>query len=198
MNQRLSSGRRPRRIGCARVWFISMSPLEAVEIVPGDDRRTGFRVFVGGAVVWILTAPNAGTRIEGFDKLDVEAVVRANTTSIGVVLTSCIVGVQSVECLGSNTPSDCKPKIGMSHQGGGGSLGGKVEATHVGRSVPHRSRFGSGHCSRSREEVGLLRQRIYRRTNSMFPFRRLITVESQNPRAGLISVKERHTSFYYR
>ena len=104
-------------------------------------------------------------------------------TSTGVVLASCVIRVQSIDCLGTDTPSDCKSEIGMSHRGGGGS-GGKVEATYVGCSVPHRSRFGARHCSRSWKETRLVRQRICRQMNSMFAFHRLIMIESQNPWVG--------------
>ena len=73
-----------------------------------------------GAVVCIITAPDASTITSGFDELDVVVVAQANATlrvsvpavtATGVVLASCVVRVQSVDCLGSNTPGDCKSEI---------------------------------------------------------------------------------------
>lgn len=60
--------------------------------------------------------------------------------------------------------------------------GGEAEITHVGRSVPQWVRFqlGTQRSSRSLKEVGLVEKSICRRANSMFVFRHLITIESEN------------------
>jgi len=110
---------------------------EAAEIVSGDDIRAALRVFVNGAVVGVLATLDASTRTTGLDKLNVMVVPQTNTalgiahsadTSTGVVLASCIAGVQLAECLGAYTPSDWKSMIGMSHRGGERS-GGKSQLT---------------------------------------------------------------------
>ena len=163
----------------------------AVKIVSGDDRRTALGVFISGTVIGIVTALDAGTRTTGFDELDVVVVAQANTTlrvavstgtSAGVVLASCVARVQPIDCLGTDTPSDCKSEVGMKYRGGGVN-GGKVEAAHVGRSVLRwvRFRFGTRHFSRSWKEVHLARESICRQVSSTFAFHHLITIESQNP-----------------
>ena len=99
----------------------------AVKIVSGDDRRTALGVFISGTVIGIVTALDAGTRTTGFDELDVVVVAQANTTlrvavstgtSAGVVLASCVARVQPIDCLGTDTPSDCKSEVGMRSRGG--------------------------------------------------------------------------------
>lgn len=104
-----------------------MSPLLTVEVVPGDDRRTALCIFVGGTVIGIVAALDASARATGFDKLDVVIVTQTDTalgvsmsagTSAGIVLTSCIVRIQSAEFLWTDTSSDCRSGVGMSHRGG--------------------------------------------------------------------------------
>ena len=144
----------------------------AVKIVSGNDRRTALGVFISGTVIGIVTTLDTSTRTTGLDELDVVVVAQTNTTlrvavstgtSAGVVLASCVARVQPVDCLGTDTPSDCKLEVGMKHQGAGVN-GGKVEATHVGRSVLHwvHFRFGTLHSSRSWKEVHLARESICR------------------------------------
>ena len=163
-----------RRAGYAWVLVhLDVSPLieAAVKIVSGNDRRTALGVFISGTVIGIVTTLDTSTRTTGLDELDVVVVAQTNTTlrvavststSAGVVLTSCVARVQPVDCLRTDTPSDCKSEVGMSHRGG--VKGGKVEATHVGRSVLHwvRFRFGTRHSSRSWKEVHLARESICR------------------------------------
>ena len=97
-----------------------MKLLVAVEIVSGDNCRAALRVFVGWTVVGIVAALDAGTRTARFDELDVVVIAQADTAlgvshstgaSAGVVLAPCVAGVQSVEFIGTDAPSDCKLEI---------------------------------------------------------------------------------------
>jgi len=94
----------------------SKSPLlTAAEIVSGYDIRTSLRVLDGGAVCGIVAAPDASTRAAGLDELDIMVVTQADTalgvsmsihTSTGVVLASCIVGIQAVDSLRTDTTGE--------------------------------------------------------------------------------------------
>ena len=78
------------------------------------------RVFVEGTVAGIIATLDASARAAGFDEFDVVVVAQANATlgvsqsprtSTGVILTPSIIRVQSVNRLGTDTPSDCKPEV---------------------------------------------------------------------------------------
>ena len=108
----------------------------AIEVVSGDDRGATLGIFVKGTVIGIVAALDASTGATGFDQLDIVIVTQANAvlgvsqstrTPAGVVLTPCIVRVQPIECLGTNTPSDYESDIGISHRNldvGGGDIEG--------------------------------------------------------------------------
>ena len=100
-------------------WFLSVSQsplLAAVEIVSWDDRGAALRVFVSRTVIRVVAALDASARTAGFDELDVVVIAQANATlgvsqptgaPTGVVLTPCVVRVQSVECLRTDTSGYC-------------------------------------------------------------------------------------------
>jgi len=101
---------------------ISKSPLLiAVEIVSGYDIRTALGVFVGGTVCRVVAALDASAGTTGFDELNIMVVTQADTAlgismstraSAGVVLASCVVGIQATEFLGTDTTGDCKSENG--------------------------------------------------------------------------------------
>jgi hypothetical protein len=83
--------------------------LVAAGVGAGNDDRAALGVFVGGAIGLVLAAANASTVDVGLDELDVRSVASAlaalwvtlaTSTAVGVVLSSTVAGVQTVEGLG--------------------------------------------------------------------------------------------------
>ena len=88
----------------------------AIEVVSLNDIGAARRIFVDGTVIGIVAALETSTRATRLDELDIVVISHtyatlgishSPSTSTGIVLTARIAGVQPVDFLGIDTPSDC-------------------------------------------------------------------------------------------
>ena len=105
----------------SRIWacdWLVGSPMNiyAIEVVSLNDIGAARCVFVDGTVIGIVAALETSARTTRLNELDVVVIAHANatlgvshppSTSTGIVLTTRIAGVQPVDFLGIDTPSDC-------------------------------------------------------------------------------------------